>query len=753
MKINILGAIAVALAIVAAHAQAATVEAVQSPAWLDLGGASVPLTPGTRLQPRDQVRTGGNARVRLRMGEGSAVKLGENAQLAIEVAEDRNVFRAELSVLAGAFRFTTDALAKLLSLLIPTLSQATQTCSGVGPQSSVAVGSTMRVFAYNVWGTNQVMFPTWATVNGQDDIFWYPGINAGGGTWYADVELSYHRPEAPQFGEFVTHVYLYNTGYSPVFCGGFSFTRPAPTCSSAAPQSPTTTAVSGTFRVYAFGVQSATAVSFPTWGDAGGQDDIVWYPGTDAGGGTWYADIDMGSHKAASPEFGLFHSHVYVFNGPAYAGCAGMNFSRVYSSVPPTVTLTAPSQSGARLARGLGEQLYLSASASDDQGIARVQYYANGSYIGQSSTPPYYVGFQPGSPGLYTIQAVAVDISGLTGGSGYGYSAFLRTVPLMTGMAEPYPMFLYHTGSHTTWTLPTGAFYMAVRHTFIDPVAIPVSWDFGRYYSGSNSCQFPLGGGWCTLTGFSPPQNSPSQPWYTRGHVDSTPDYTSAFQQIGVEFGSFLNTWQSGCPAPTLGNPGIHSVYEMRMPMSAGAAMTVFEGDANTEFVIEAELEVPQIYLPPPSTASVQVNLFAYFINNANQLLALQLGAYESRDTESGAPGVGHDGQTIFLGSGIGENQYVSKHPRGGQYVWGTPHSYTHSLWAGKRLYRAFITRAKMQQVLNDTGFGHLTPEAFKLFNAGVIHEISCPGGSSSGNNVSTAYSGRNFRVYAARYY
>ena len=35
------------------------------------------------------------------MAEGSAVKLGERAQLVIEVAEDRNVFRAGLAVLAG----------------------------------------------------------------------------------------------------------------------------------------------------------------------------------------------------------------------------------------------------------------------------------------------------------------------------------------------------------------------------------------------------------------------------------------------------------------------------------------------------------------------------------------------------------------------------------------------------------------------------------------------------------------------------
>jgi len=59
-----------------AHAQPAVVEAVQYPAWLERGGNAVPLTPGTALQSRDRLRTGANARVQLKLPEGSAVKLG-----------------------------------------------------------------------------------------------------------------------------------------------------------------------------------------------------------------------------------------------------------------------------------------------------------------------------------------------------------------------------------------------------------------------------------------------------------------------------------------------------------------------------------------------------------------------------------------------------------------------------------------------------------------------------------------------------
>lgn len=95
-----------------ALAETARVEAVQYPAWLERGGAAVPLTPGTRLQANDKLRTGAHARVQLQLGEGSAVRLGENAQFVIQKVEDRGIFHAALSVLTGAFRFTTDALRK-----------------------------------------------------------------------------------------------------------------------------------------------------------------------------------------------------------------------------------------------------------------------------------------------------------------------------------------------------------------------------------------------------------------------------------------------------------------------------------------------------------------------------------------------------------------------------------------------------------------------------------------------------------------
>jgi hypothetical protein len=97
------------LATLAAHAAPVRVEAVQNGAWLDRGGTVEPLAAGTEIKPGDRVRSGGNARVQLKLGEGSTVKLGENAQLLIEQVDARGPFKATLNVLRGAFRFTTEA--------------------------------------------------------------------------------------------------------------------------------------------------------------------------------------------------------------------------------------------------------------------------------------------------------------------------------------------------------------------------------------------------------------------------------------------------------------------------------------------------------------------------------------------------------------------------------------------------------------------------------------------------------------------
>jgi len=93
----------------------AVVEALQMPAWVERQGEGrLPLMPGMALKANDKLFTGTNSRLLLKTADGSAVKLGENGSMTIEAMQVRKdkVFAAALQVVAGAFRFTTEALAK-----------------------------------------------------------------------------------------------------------------------------------------------------------------------------------------------------------------------------------------------------------------------------------------------------------------------------------------------------------------------------------------------------------------------------------------------------------------------------------------------------------------------------------------------------------------------------------------------------------------------------------------------------------------
>jgi hypothetical protein len=89
------------------------VEGVQMPAWVERAGRRIPLIPGMELRAGDAVVTGSGSRLMVKLAEGSMVKLGENGQLRFtEMSATREVFKAALNVLEGAFRFTTELAAK-----------------------------------------------------------------------------------------------------------------------------------------------------------------------------------------------------------------------------------------------------------------------------------------------------------------------------------------------------------------------------------------------------------------------------------------------------------------------------------------------------------------------------------------------------------------------------------------------------------------------------------------------------------------
>ena len=83
----------------------------------------------------------------------------------------------------------------------------------------------------------------------------------------------------------------------------------------------------------------------------------------------------------------------------------------VTDTTPPSVTLTAPAAGSS-----VNGPITVSATASDNVAVARVDFAVDGAAIGSDTTSPYGTTWDPGSAadGSHTITATAVDTSGLT---------------------------------------------------------------------------------------------------------------------------------------------------------------------------------------------------------------------------------------------------------------------------------------------------------------------------------------------------
>jgi hypothetical protein len=113
--LEILFSLALAITTASAWAApAAIVDAVQMPAWVERAGTELPAAAGMELIATDAIRTGPGARVYVKLAEGSAIRVGENAKLQLLdlVPERGGLFKGVIDVLSGAFRFTTEAVAK-----------------------------------------------------------------------------------------------------------------------------------------------------------------------------------------------------------------------------------------------------------------------------------------------------------------------------------------------------------------------------------------------------------------------------------------------------------------------------------------------------------------------------------------------------------------------------------------------------------------------------------------------------------------
>ena len=85
-------------------------------------------------------------------------------------------------------------------------------------------------------------------------------------------------------------------------------------------------------------------------------------------------------------------------------------------TTPPAVALTAP-LNGATVAKG--STITVTANASDNVGVSRVEFYVSGALKATDSASPYSFSWKvPNKPGAtYQLQAKAYDASGNVGRS------------------------------------------------------------------------------------------------------------------------------------------------------------------------------------------------------------------------------------------------------------------------------------------------------------------------------------------------
>ena len=150
----------------------------------------------------------------------------------------------------------------------------------------------------------QVDVPVWFAEGGQDDIVWHKAELGGDGRWSVRASIAEHRFQS---GRFLAHVYVRLENGAYCFAGSTedSLDVPAPVLSASLNDAETEAAVtvSGGYLPFA----DPWSVTVPVWSEAGGQDDLVWYPATPSGG-AWTAKVPISRHAST----GKYFAHVYA---------------------------------------------------------------------------------------------------------------------------------------------------------------------------------------------------------------------------------------------------------------------------------------------------------------------------------------------------------------------------------------------------------------------------------------------------------
>lgn len=199
-------------------------------------------------------------------------------------------------------------------------------------------------------GVDRVMFPTWTTANGQDDLLrdWSTNAKArgtqNGDTWTFHVDIADHNNEG---GEYCTDIHAYDKYGNAGSLGAprISVDTEAPVISNVKVSNITTEGYDVSCTVT--DNVGVNRVVFPTWTVLNGQDDLAaaWWDvdhtatrGT-RNGDTWSFHVNIADHNN---ERGAYLTHIYAYDDAGNRSAVYSEIGQIVVPEPyPTITFDA----------------------------------------------------------------------------------------------------------------------------------------------------------------------------------------------------------------------------------------------------------------------------------------------------------------------------------------------------------------------------------------------------------------------------
>lgn len=197
-------------------------------------------------------------------------------------------------------------------------------------------------------GVDRVMFPTWTTANGQDDLLrdWNTNPKArgtqNGDTWTFHVDIADHNNEG---GEYCTDIHAYDKYGNASSLGAprISVDTEAPVISNVKVSNITTEGYDVSCTVT--DNVGVNRVMFPTWTVLNDQDDLLsdWSTNAKArgtrNGNTWTFHVNIADHNN---ERGAYLTHIYAYDDAGNRSAVYSESGQIVVPEPyPTITFDA----------------------------------------------------------------------------------------------------------------------------------------------------------------------------------------------------------------------------------------------------------------------------------------------------------------------------------------------------------------------------------------------------------------------------